>query len=53
MNLIEIILVILLPPVPVALRFGVSGKLLISIILTLLGWIPGVIYSIWVLTKKN
>jgi uncharacterized membrane protein YqaE (UPF0057 family) len=51
-NLIEIILVILLPPIPVAMKFGVSGKLLISILLTLLGWLPGVIYSIWVLTKE-
>lgn len=39
------ILNILLPPLAVFLQHGLSGKFLISLLLTLVGWIPGVIYA--------
>ncbi|WP_142784599.1 YqaE/Pmp3 family membrane protein [Changchengzhania lutea] len=46
MSLLTIILSILLPPVAVALKHGLSTTLLINILLTLLGWIPGVIHAL-------
>ncbi|RKN78690.1 YqaE/Pmp3 family membrane protein [Ulvibacterium marinum] len=45
MSLITIILNILLPPLAVFLKHGVSTTLLISIVLTLLAWLPGVIHA--------
>lgn len=45
MSLLTIILNILFPPVAVALNHGISTTLLISILLTLLGWLPGVIHA--------
>jgi uncharacterized membrane protein YqaE (UPF0057 family) len=43
---------ILLPPLAIALKFGIETKFWISILLTLLFWIPGVIYALyWVLQK--
>jgi uncharacterized membrane protein YqaE (UPF0057 family) len=45
MSVLTVILNILFPPVAVALNHGISGKLLVSIICTLLGWIPGVIHA--------
>ncbi|WP_083961651.1 YqaE/Pmp3 family membrane protein [Salinimicrobium terrae] len=43
--MLTIILNILLPPVAVYLNHGVGTTLLISIILTLIGWLPGVIHA--------
>ncbi|MGC1204742.1 MAG: YqaE/Pmp3 family membrane protein [Flavobacteriaceae bacterium] len=45
MSLITIILNILLPPLAVAMKHGVGNTLLISILLTLLAWLPGVIHA--------
>jgi len=45
MSILTIILNILLPPVAVFMKHGVGTTLLISIVLTLLGWIPGVIHA--------
>jgi len=45
MSLLTIILNILLPPLAVFLKHGVGTTLLISILLTLLAWLPGVIHA--------
>lgn len=51
MKLIRIILGILLPPVGVFLTYGLSTTLLINILLSLLGWVPGIIHAIWAIAK--
>ncbi|KAF4389154.1 hypothetical protein F8388_026883 [Cannabis sativa] len=48
-TLIEVILAILLPPVGVFLRFGCAVEFWICLVLTLLGYIPGIIYALYVL----
>lgn len=45
----EAIIAIFLPPLAVLLRKGCSGSLLINIVLTILGWIPGVIHAWFVI----
>lgn len=49
-NVIEIILAILLPPLAVFLHDGIGTSFWISIILWLLGIIPGIIYALLVVT---
>ncbi|TRX60507.1 YqaE/Pmp3 family membrane protein [Fulvivirga sp. M361] len=51
MTILEIILALLIPPVAVALRKGLSGAFLLNLILTLLGIVPGIIHAFYVLTK--
>jgi uncharacterized membrane protein YqaE (UPF0057 family) len=51
MNLVKLLLSILLPPVGVYMNSGVSSALFINIALTLLGWVPGIIHALWILTK--
>jgi uncharacterized membrane protein YqaE (UPF0057 family) len=46
MSLLTIILSVLLPPVAVFMKHGVGKNLLINIILTILGWVPGVIHAL-------
>ena len=41
-----IVFAILLPPLAVGLKFGIGTEFWISVLLTLLFWIPGVIYAL-------
>lgn len=52
MDLIRIILSILLPPLGVFLQVGIGLQFWINILLTLLGYIPGIIHAIWIIAKK-
>jgi len=53
MGIIQIIASILLPPLGVFLTMGVSQALLINVLLTLLGWVPGIIHALWLISKKS
>ena len=48
MSLLTIVLCVLFPPVAVFMKTGLSGKFIINIILTIIGWIPGVIHALYV-----
>jgi uncharacterized membrane protein YqaE (UPF0057 family) len=52
-KLTEIILAFLLPPLAVALRTGLSRKVLIALLLQLLGHIPGVIYALYIISRDQ
>ena len=52
MDIIRILLAILLPPVGVFLQVGLGAQFWINILLTLLGYIPGIVHAIWVIAKK-
>ena len=53
MNLLRVILGILLPPLGVFMTVGVGPTLIINILLTLLGWLPGSIHALWVIVKHE
>lgn len=52
MSLLEIIVTILIPPLGVAMRYGLSGKFWLNLILTILGYVPGLIHGFYVLASK-
>jgi uncharacterized membrane protein YqaE (UPF0057 family) len=52
-NLTQIILAIVLPPVGVFLSVGIGSALIINVLLTLLGWLPGVIHALWVINQES
>jgi uncharacterized membrane protein YqaE (UPF0057 family) len=52
MQLLKVLLTILLPPVGIFLEVGISATLFINILLTLLGWLPGVVHALWVISKR-
>ena len=52
MDLIRILFAILLPPLGVFLQVGLGKHFWLNILLTLLGYIPGVIHAIWVILRK-
>lgn len=49
MDIIRTILSVILPPVGVFLQVGIGKHFWINILLTLLGYIPGVVHAIWVI----
>ncbi|KAI3980878.1 hypothetical protein MKX01_025443 [Papaver californicum] len=51
LNCIDILLAIILPPLGVFLKFGCKVEFWICLILTLFGYIPGIIYAIYAITK--
>jgi uncharacterized membrane protein YqaE (UPF0057 family) len=53
MTLVKYLLGIALPPVGVFLTYGVGTTLLINILLTLLGWVPGSIHAVWAISKHE
>ncbi|MCA1798947.1 MAG: YqaE/Pmp3 family membrane protein [Xanthomonadaceae bacterium] len=48
---LKIILAILLPPVGVFLEVGLTAHFWLNLLLTLLGYIPGIIHALWVILK--
>jgi uncharacterized membrane protein YqaE (UPF0057 family) len=52
MKILQLITCILLPPLGVFLTVGVSTALVINILLTLLGFVPGVIHALWIYSKQ-
>ncbi|MBF7073434.1 YqaE/Pmp3 family membrane protein [Glaciecola sp. MH2013] len=52
MDLIRIILSILLPPLGVFLQVGFTGQFFLNILLTILGYIPGIVHAVWIIAKK-
>ena len=52
MDIIRIIAAILLPPLGVFLQVGLGRAFWINILLTLLGFLPGIIHAIWIIAKK-
>lgn len=46
--IVEVILAIIFPPLAVGLARGCGCELLLNILLTLCGWLPGVIHALYV-----
>lgn len=51
MDIIRIIAAIFLPPLGVFLQVGIGKDFWINILLTLLGYIPGIIHAIWIIAR--
>jgi uncharacterized membrane protein YqaE (UPF0057 family) len=46
MDIVRIICAILLPPL------GLGAQFWINIVLTLLGYIPGIIHAVWIIARR-
>ncbi|CAM4204003.1 YqaE/Pmp3 family membrane protein [Palleronia rufa] len=52
MDVIRIIIAILLPPLGVFLQEGLGKHFWINVLLTILGYIPGIVHAIWIILKR-
>ncbi|HKG22719.1 MAG TPA: YqaE/Pmp3 family membrane protein [Blastocatellia bacterium] len=53
MNVFRIILAILLPPLGVFLTVGLGLHFWLSILLTIFGYIPGLVHAIWIIARSS
>ncbi len=53
MIILKILLAIILPPLGVFVQEGLNGNFWISVVLTLLGYIPGIIFALYILLAKG
>jgi uncharacterized membrane protein YqaE (UPF0057 family) len=51
MDIIRIIFAIILPPLGVFLQVGIGKHFWINILLTLLGYIPGIVHAVYIIVK--
>ncbi len=52
MKLLQLITCVLLPPLGVFLTVGAGSALVINILLTILGILPGIIHALWIYSKQ-
>lgn len=50
-DFIRILFAVLLPPLGVFLQVGLGMQFWINILLTLLGYLPGIVHAVWVIAR--
>lgn len=53
MDIIRILAAIFLPPLGVFLQVGLGFHFWLNILLTLFGFVPGIIHAVWVILTKD
>ncbi len=53
MGCIRVVLSVILPPVGVFLKVGFGGQFWLNILLTVLGYIPGLVHAIWIVARDD
>lgn len=51
-DVLRILVAILLPPLGVFLQVGLGLHFWLNILLTLLGYIPGIIHAVWIILRR-
>lgn len=51
MDIVRLIAAIIMPPLGVFLQVGIGKHFWINILLTILGFVPGIIHAVWVIVK--
>ncbi len=52
MDIVRIIVAVLLPPLGVFLEVGLGKHFWLNILLTLLGYIPGVVHAVYIIARR-
>lgn len=52
-DIFRLIFAIILPPLGVLLQVGLTLHFFLNILLTLLGYIPGIIHAVWIIATRR
>ena len=52
MDILKVIFAILLPPLGVFMEVGIGKHFWINILLTILGYIPGIVHAVWIIARR-
>ena len=53
MDCLRVVLSVLIPPLGVFLQVGFGLQFWLNVLLTLLGYIPGLIHAIWIIAIRD
>ncbi|NMM44623.1 YqaE/Pmp3 family membrane protein [Rhodospirillaceae bacterium KN72] len=53
MDIIRIIIALFIPPLAAFLTVGIGVHFWLNILLTILGFLPGVVHALWLVLRKN
>jgi len=51
-DILLILIAILLPPLGVAMQVGITKHFWINVLLTLLGYVPGIVHAVYIIAKR-
>lgn len=51
-DFIRILFSVLFPPLGVFLQVGFAGAFWLNILFTLLGFLPGIIHAVWIISRR-
>ncbi|QDT07051.1 Proteolipid membrane potential modulator [Rubripirellula lacrimiformis] len=52
MNFIRILIAFILPPVSVYMQFGIDKHFWLNCLLTLLGFVPGILHAVYIMASR-
>ena len=52
MDILRLLAAIFLPPLGVFLQVGIGPQFWLNVLLTLLGYVPGIIHAVWIILKR-
>lgn len=52
-DVIRLLFAVLLPPVGVFLQVGLGMHFWINILLTMLGYLPGIVHAVWIIATRR
>ncbi len=53
MDVLRILVAILLPPLGVFLQVGLGAQFWVNLILTLLGYVPGIVHAVYIIVNHG
>ncbi|WP_407493309.1 YqaE/Pmp3 family membrane protein [Pseudooceanicola sp. MF1-13] len=53
MDILRIIIAIFIPPLGVFLQVGLGGAFWLNLLLTILGYIPGIIHALYIILSRG
>lgn len=53
MEFIRLLIAFIMPPIAVYMQFGAGKQLAMNILLTLLGFVPGIVHAVYIMTAKK
>ncbi|QSS96564.1 YqaE/Pmp3 family membrane protein [Psychroflexus sp. ALD_RP9] len=53
MSIIRLIFAIILPPLGVFFTVGIKPAFWLNILLTVLGFVPGIVHAVWLIAKHD
>lgn len=52
MDIIRLICAVFFPPLGVLLQVGLGWQFWINIVLTICGYIPGIVHAVWIIARR-